>query len=259
MREKLKREEKPLEKDILSFEMKVLRDTEKEFRDGNRLNCRECPLSFSSTNMRWQHESSKHEGKLHTCEICKKKVTTVGNLRRHERIHNKTIKLGNKIEERLSREPTMVDIIELFDRTKESLIQAIKQKSPKEPSMLEILELHAKAEKSEQRLTNKKPTRNGGMMSVIQDLSRNIRKEDRKRQAENKSDRTKEQIDEIRLRNRLARARSRAKMPEEKRDKVKEVDRLRKERNKMRGRRMKEHGKRKQTNMETGEMKERRM
>ena len=48
-------------------------------------------------------------------------------------------------------------------------------------------------------------------------------------------------------------------MPKEKKDKVKEVDRLRKEGNKMKGRRMKEEGKRKQTNMETGEMKERRM
>ena len=45
-------------------------------------------------------------------------------------------------------------------------------------------------------------------MNVIQDLSKDIRKEDRKRQAENKSDKIKEQIDEIRLRNRLSRARA---------------------------------------------------
>ena len=251
MRKMFKMEEKLLEEDISSFETKVLRDTEKEFREGDRQNCRECPLSFSSTNTRWQHESSKHEGKLHTCEICKTKVATVGNLRRHEKIHNKTIKYQNKIEEKLRKTPTMVDIICLFDRTKEDVIQTIKKKSSKQPSMLELLELHNKAEKSEQRLTNKKPTRSGGVMNVIQDLSRDMRIQDRKRQAENESEKTK---DQIKLRNRLARAKSRAKMSKEEKERVARQDKLRRDRNKMRKRRMKEEGKQKQTNMETGEI-----
>ena len=191
LRKKIEKQEKIIEEEIKTFETRVLNNTEKLYKDSKkhiesetRILCRECPRSFSTTNTRWQHESSIHKGVTHICETCGKKLTTVGNLRRHERIHEEIHKkknsLVNKVEERLLKQPTMMEIVENYKKSKDNLIQAIEEKkSPKEPSMLDLFSQLGKIEKVEQKLINESPTKERRMKDMINKLSREMKEERR--------------------------------------------------------------------------------